>query len=106
MAEWIGAILCGVIAAICLIFSVMQFAGKGFLFNNAYIWASKSERDVMDKKPYYRQSGIVLAFCAALFCTIALECILDIGWLWIIEGALVIGVLVYAIVSSVKEQKK
>ncbi|MGM9648035.1 MAG: DUF3784 domain-containing protein [Eubacteriales bacterium] len=106
MAEWIGAILCGVIAAICLIVSVMQFAEKGVLFNNAYIWASKQERDAMDKKPHYRQSGIVFAFCAALFCTIALECILKIGWLWLIEGALLIAVLVYAVVSSVKEQKK
>ncbi|EFF68226.1 hypothetical protein BUTYVIB_01494 [Eshraghiella crossota DSM 2876] len=28
------------------------------MFNNAYIFASKQERETMNKKPHYKQSGI------------------------------------------------
>ncbi|MBQ8536015.1 MAG: DUF3784 domain-containing protein [Clostridia bacterium] len=106
MAELIWAMISGVLAVACLIISVMQFNEKGLLFNNAYIWASKLERETMDKKPYYRQSGIAFALCAAIFFCMALECILLTGWLWLIIGALAIVVLIYAIVSSMKEQNK
>ena len=47
--------------------SVMQFHEKGFLWNNAYIFASKEERRKMDKKPYYRQSGFVFMLIGIIF---------------------------------------
>lgn len=105
MAELIWAIISGILAVACLIISIMQFKEKGFLFNNAYIWASKQEREKMDKKPHYRQSAIVFSMCAALFLCMAFECVFLTGWLWLIEGALAIVLLVYAISSSVKEMK-
>lgn len=86
--------------------SVFQFKEKGVLLNNAYFYASKQEREKMDKKPHYRQSGIVFAFISAIFFCIAAECILKTGWLWWVISALVAAVLVYAVVSSVKEQSK
>ncbi len=103
MAEVIGAIMSGVLAVACLVISVMQFKEKGFLFNNAYIGASKQQREAMDKKPHYRQSGIVFALCAAIFFCVALECILLTDWLWFIIDALAVAVLIYAIVSSMKK---
>ena len=106
MAELIWAIICCVLAITCSIISIMQFKEIGFLFNNAYIWASKRERGTIDKKPHYRQSGIVFALCAAIFFFMALECVLFTGWLWLIVGLLTIVLLVYAIASSVKEQTK
>ena len=45
MGNIIGAITLGIVAVACFIFSYMQFNGKGFLFNNAYIYASKEERN-------------------------------------------------------------
>ena len=106
MAELIWAIICCVLAITCSIIIIMQFKEIGFLFNNAYIWASKRERGTIDKKPHYRQSGIVFALCAAIFFFMALECVLFTGWLWLIVGLLTIVLLVYAIASSVKEQTK
>ena len=53
-AEWITASLVFIIAAILAVVSIRSFQNKGFLFNNAYIYASKKERGKMDKKPYYR----------------------------------------------------
>ncbi|MBF4691515.1 DUF3784 domain-containing protein [Fusibacter sp. Q10-2] len=40
------------------IISYMQYKEKGFLFNNAYLYASKKERNEMNKKPHYRQSAL------------------------------------------------
>ncbi len=90
----------------CAVISVFQFKGKGVLLNNAYIYASKQERETMDKKPHYRQSGIVFAFLSSIFLCIAAECVLETGWLWWVEGALFIAVLVYAIISSIKTNRK
>lgn len=97
MAELVWAIICGVLAITFSIISIAQFREKGFLFTNAYIWASKPEREAMNKKPYYRHSGIAFAICAILFFFMALECILFTGWLWIVVGLLAIVLLVYAI---------
>ena len=41
MGTIIGAITLGIVAVVCFIFSYLQFNEKGFLFNNAYIYASK-----------------------------------------------------------------
>ena len=43
-AEWITASLVFIIAAILTVVSIRSFQNKGFLFNNAYIYASKEER--------------------------------------------------------------
>lgn len=106
MKEMIWAMVCGVFAVPCLIISVMSFREKGFLFNNAYIWASEEERERLDKKPYYRQSAIAFALCAAIFAVMALECVLLTGWLWLVVGALTVAVLVYSIASAAKTTAK
>lgn len=73
MAEMIWAIVCIVLTVVCLGISAVQFKERGFLFHNAYIWASKQERDRMDKKPYYRQSAVAFALCGAIFLVMAME---------------------------------
>ena len=45
MAETIGAVVCGLISVVAFFISIRSFQEKGFLFNNAYIWASKQERE-------------------------------------------------------------
>ena len=90
----------------CAVISVFQFRRKGFLFNNAYLYAGKREKEKMNKAPHYRQSGVVFAFLSALFLCIAAECILKMSWLGWISSALTVGVLIYAIVSSVRELGK
>ncbi len=97
MAERVLAIICGMLGLVCAVISIFQFKERGFLFNNAYIWASKKERETMDKRPFYRQSGIAFVLISALFFVMAIECILLTIWLWLAVGALSIAVLVYAI---------
>ncbi len=59
----------------------------------------------MDKKPYYRQSAIVFALCAAAFLCMAVEFVLITRWLWIGVGACTIAALIYAIASDKKISK-
>ena len=54
------------------VISYLQFKEKGYLFNNAYIWASKQERKQMDenkesKTLYYRQSGFAFILIGFIF---------------------------------------
>lgn len=81
MGNIVGAIVLGVIAIICFVFSYLQFNEKGFLFNNAYIYASKQERKNMDKKPYYKQSGIVFLLIGIIFLINIIDIILQTIWL-------------------------
>ena len=79
MENIIGAIVLGIVAIVCYVFSYLQFNEKGFLFNNAYIYASKQERKVMDKKPHYKQSGIVFLMIGIAFFINTVEISLIVG---------------------------
>ena len=106
MGEIIGAIVLGVIAIIFFVVSYLQFNEKGFLFNNAYIYASKQERENMDKKPHYKQSGIVFALIGIILGINAVDMILQTGWLLYLVIGIAIITIVYAVVSSVVIEKQ
>lgn len=74
--------------------------------HNAYIYAGKREKEKMNKAPHYRQSGVVFAFLSALLLCIAVECVLKTGWLGWMANTLTVGVLIYAIVSSIRKLGK
>ena len=101
MGNIVGAIISGIVAIVCLVISYLQFNEKGFLFNNAYIYASKQERETMDKKPHYRQSGIVFLMIGIIFLINVAEMILETGWLFYLVIVVAIIVIAYAIISSV-----
>ena len=106
MGNIIAMIVLSVIAIVCFIFSYLQFHQKGFLFNNAYIYASKQERKTMDKKPYYKQSGIVFVLIGIIFLIDAIDIILQTGWLFYLVIGVAIVAIAYAIISSVMIEKR
>ncbi len=72
-------VFCVILAIVLLLISVLQFQEKGFLLNNAYILASKKEREEMDankemKHPHYRQSGYTFLLFRISFVFLALYC--------------------------------
>ena len=105
MTEIIGGILCAGIAVITLVISIRSFKEKGFLFNNAYIWASEKEREQMDKKPHYRQTAVVFAILTLIFLCMAIEMMVQTGWLWIVNVGFTVVAIVYAVISSAKVVK-
>ena len=106
MVNIVAAIVLGLIAILCFVFSCLQFNEKGFLFNNEYIYASEKERKTMDKKPFYRQSAIVFVLIGIIFLINAIEMLLQTGWLFYVVIGIVIATMVYAVVSSVKMNKR
>ena len=101
MENIIGAMILLVVAILCFVFSYLQFHEKGFLFNNAYIYASEKERENMDKKPHYKQSGVVFLLIGAVFAINAVDMILKTGWLFYVVIVIAIIAVTYAIASSI-----
>ena len=105
MAETALACIVFIMSIGAFIISFRAFKEKGFLFNNAYIYASKQERSNMNKKPYYRQSAIVFLFVGIIFLLNALDIILKTGWIFYVVLAVAIITIIYAFTSSVSIEK-
>lgn len=106
MENLIFAIIVFIISIAMFIISFRSFREKGFLFNNAYIFASKEERATMYKKPYYKQVALVFLMLGILFSLIAADIIFKTGWLFYVEILCIVIVLIYAVVSSVMISRK
>ena len=105
MKEIIIASILFAVSVFLFLMSVRSFMEKGFLFNNAYIYASKQEREKMNKKPHYRQSAIVFFLLGIVFLLLALAVLLEAYWISFVGVAVVIITLIYAIVSSITIEK-
>lgn len=105
-AEIITVIVTFIIAGVCAVTSIRHFMEKGYLFNNAYIWASKAEQESMNKKPHYRQSAIVFCLLGVVFLLIGISIILHNDKIQLLEVPLISGTLIYAIVSSVRIERQ
>ncbi len=93
-----------ILAGISFVISYFQHKQKGFLFNNAYIYASKKERDKMNKAPYYKQSRNVFFMIGILYLSIPLIGIIEMSNIIIVLIALLIAI--YAVISSIKISKE
>ena len=100
--EWITAIIVFATAGVFLFLGIRSFLETGFLLNNAYVYASKEERETMDKRPYYRQSAIVFSVLCVAFLVIGLALIVKNDNIFLLEIPLFVGVIVYAVVSTIK----
>lgn len=101
MTDIIISILIFIVAIGSFIISIRSYREKGFLFNNAYLYASKEERERMDKKPHYRQSAIVFFMIGVIFLLNAINIFLKMNWIFYIVLMVAIVTIVYAIVSSI-----
>ena len=106
MAEIITAGICFCIAVAAFVFSARSFREKGFLLNNAYLYASQKQRETMDKRPYYRQSAVVFLLAGILFALNGFYALLLRGWLLALVAVTALVTLVYAISSSVAIQRR
>ena len=105
MKEIVAASILFTVSIFLFFMSVRSFMEKGFLFNNAYIYASKQEREKMNKKPHYRQSAIVFLLLGLIFLLNTLAVLLKVNWIFYIGVAVVAITLIYAIVSSITIEK-
>lgn len=94
------------ISAAAFIMSIRSFREKGFLFNNAYIYASRQEREKMDKKPHYKQSAVVFLLIGIIFLLNAVILFWHLKWGFYVVIAVLVFTLIYAIVSSIVIERK
>ena len=102
-AEMITGSVMFIIAGLLLLLGILHFAKRGFLLNNAYIFASKEQRKTMDKNKYYRQSAVVFCLLSAVFALIGLSLVLHNDKITLLEIPLFAIVIIYAIASSVRD---
>ena len=106
MKEIILSCILFLIAIGAFVMSYRSFREKGFLFNNAYIYASKQERETMDKKPHYRQSAIVFLLIGIIFLLNGVSVLLAAKWIFILVIAIAIVAIIYAIISSMAIERR
>lgn len=104
--QLVTLIIVFMIAGLLLFFSFRSFLERGFLLNNAYLYASKEERKIMNKKPYYKQSAVVFCILSAVFLVIGLSLVFQNDKIFLLEIPLIAGVIIYAIVSTVQINKR
>ena len=106
MGNIIGMIILGLLAILSFVFSYLQFHEKGFLFNNAYIYASKKERENMDKRPHYKQSGVIFLLLGIIWLINAVDMVLQTEWLFYLFIVVAVITVIYAIISPIVIEKR
>ena len=95
-----------VIAIVSLIFSVLGFMGKDIILDDAYIKASKEEREKMDKKAYRLQGSIIFLFLFFISLCNILRAVLHVTLFMYISFVVAAIGIAYAIISNYKLKKK
>lgn len=102
MTGLVLVIILGALFLLCIVLGLMQLKEKGPLLNNAYLYSTKEQREQMDKKPYYRQSGIVFLMIAPIFAMSALDVFLQTDWILKVILFNAVIALIYSIRSSLR----
>lgn len=99
-------IILGIISIILFTISLLHMYEKGYLINNAYIYASKEEREALNKRPYYRQSGIVFMFLGLISLLTSFNVELKSTQLFIGIIVIILITIAYAIISTINIEKR
>lgn len=106
MKEIILAGVSFLLAVVAFVISIRSFQEKGFLFNNAYIYASKQERERMNKKPHYRQSAITFLLVGVIFLLLGLAVLFNSACISFVAMGIAIVTGIYAIKSGIAIEKQ
>ncbi|MBQ2570232.1 MAG: DUF3784 domain-containing protein [Ruminococcus sp.] len=104
--EIVMAVVMFAIAGLWLFLGIRSFMERGFLLNNAYIYATKEERKTMDKKPYYRQSAVAFCLLSVMFVIIGLSVLFQNDTIMLLVIPFAVAVVLYAVVSTVLLHKR
>lgn len=105
MSDMIFAVITGIISVILFIYVSFTVRGKGIILSNTYLFASKEERDKIDKKAEYHLVSVVFGILAAIFAFLTAYIITSREICLYIVFALCVCDIVYAVKESMKSEK-
>lgn len=91
---------------VSFVVSYRSFKEKGYCINNVYIYASKKEREIMNKSPIYKQREVVFLAIGINFLSVALSYYTKSPIFDFIVGIMIVFLIIYAIISSIYINKK
>jgi len=94
-----------IFSGLLIIFGLFNLFNKGFLLNNAYLYANKKEKEEMDKRPYYRQSGIVFIILGIAFVFEGFNVLLRNNLFFILLLVTMGIALIFAVISTIFIEK-
>lgn len=96
----------GLITIILGIYVSFTIRGKGPILSNSYIYASKTEKEKIDKKSEYKLVSIVFSGLAIAFLFLTLYSFTLSKQFYILFWCAVFIVAMYAIIDSIKTIKR
>lgn len=105
-ARIITIIILASLAIICFIICYRQAIKKGKPFNNAYLYASESQREQMDTAPLFKQSSVIFFLVGIVFLLLCADAVFNTRWLIFVTLGVGALTIIYAIVSTKKINKK
>jgi len=102
----ISSMITGLISVLLLVYAFFTSKEKGPILSNTYLFASKEEREHMNKSAEYRLVTVVFGILGVLFLLLTITILTSWNWLYFIIGILVVIVIIYAIVESFKTEMK
>lgn len=78
---------------------------KGPILSNTYLWLSKQEKELVDKKAEYQLVTVIFGCLTAVFAFLALHIFTLWKWPYILMWIVIAFAVIYAIVDSVKTEK-
>ncbi len=105
MSDMIFAVVTGIISVILFIYVSFAVRCKGPILSNTYLFASKEERNKINKKAEYHMVSIVFGIAATIFAFLTAYIITSWNICLYIVFALIVCDMVYAIKESIKSEK-
>ena len=102
MADLICAALTGCLSAAMYLYVFFTARGKGPILSNTYLFASKQERERLDRKAEYRLVTIVFSFLGTVFASLTAFILTEHSVFLFLALALVVCVVIYAIRETAK----
>ncbi len=101
------AVVFFLVAGLLLFLGIRSFMERGFLFNNAYIYATKEENvKRWIKSRITDNRGLLFCILSAAFVVIGLSVLFRNGKIGLLVIPLAAAAIIYAVVSSILNNKR
>ena len=103
--QLVSSITIGLISVLLLTYSFFTSKEKGPILSNTYLFATAKERKEINKSAEYRLVTIVFRILGMIFLLLAIRIITSWVWISYIIGILIVTVIIYAVIVSVKSER-